>query len=437
MKSVCVIVQNPYEMDIRVRRKAEALVTAGYSVDAIALRSAKSPEKEFTLNGVKVYTISLGKMRGSLVRYAFEYLTFFVLASWKLSRLMRTRKYAIVDINTLPDFLVFAAWWTRRKGAKVVLDMHEITPEFFMSKYGVSESHWLVRLSTFLERVSFRYADHVLTINEPIQRLLMSRGLEAKKATIVMNAADEAIFSNATFVPASEPLDKKFIMMYHGTLTRIYGLDIAIEAFGRVHKEMPGAQIWILGNGPEKNNLQELARKLEIQEKVRFIGSVLPQEIPNWLGRCDVGILPTRRDVFLDYSFSNKLSEYVICKKPVISARLKTIQHYFTDEALAFFEPNNAADLATQMIRVYRDGDLRNRLANRAKSEYAPISWAVMKQRYLKAMEDLGGCAVDAGGFSCSDRTKGFTDGIKSRQEGTVRATAASGAKLCEREGRE
>src|SRR5688572_17871846 len=105
MRSVCILVQNPYDIGIRVRRKAEALVAAGYSVDAIALRPSGSQRKEYVLNGVQVYTISLGKMRGSLGRYAFEYLSFFVLALLNLARLMRHRNYAVVDVNTLPDFL--------------------------------------------------------------------------------------------------------------------------------------------------------------------------------------------------------------------------------------------------------------------------------------------------------------------------------------------
>jgi hypothetical protein len=62
--------------------------------------------------------------------------SFFVLTFFKLARLMHKRRYAVIDVNTLPDFLVFAACYASWKGAKVVLDMHEITPEFFISRFG-------------------------------------------------------------------------------------------------------------------------------------------------------------------------------------------------------------------------------------------------------------------------------------------------------------
>ena len=102
-------------------------------------------------------------------------------------------------------------------------------------------------------------------------------------------------------------------------------------------------------------------------------------------------MLATRRDIFLEFSFSNKLPEYIINRKAVIASGLKTIRHYFSEESLAFFEPNNSADLARQMIRVYADAGLRKRLAENAVREYAPISWSVMKDRYLEMMGTLTG----------------------------------------------
>ena len=394
MKSVCILLQNHYEIDIRVRRKAEALVSAGYTVDVLALQSSYSTAKMYMLEGVNVHTISLGKKRASLVRYFFEYLAFLLWAFFKLSRLIRTRHYSVIDVNNLPDFLVFAGAFAKWKGAKIVFDMHEITPEFYISKYKIAEKSWLIWMLKWVERASFNFADHVITINEPIQRLLESRGLAASKSTVIMNSVDETLFASVsgTSPDISEPTSQhRFVMMYHGTLTHIYGLDIAIEAFGMAHREMPGAEFWILGNGPEKKSLEALSGKLGLESKVKFVGSVLPEEVSQWLKRCDIGVLATRRDIFLDFSFSNKLSEYIIMGKAVISSRLKAIRHYFSEESLAFFEPHDTSELARQMVRMYADPVRRIELAARSKEEYAPICWKVMKARYLKVMDELSG----------------------------------------------
>jgi glycosyltransferase involved in cell wall biosynthesis len=391
MKRVCVLLQNFYEIDIRVRRKTEALIAAGYAVDVLALRSSYTSSKNYTLDGVHVYAFSLGKKRGSMVRYYFEYISFFFWSFFKLFVLTRTKKYAVIDVNNLPDFLVFAAMPGRWTGAKILFDMHEITPEFLMSKYKIGKNHRQVRLARLLERASISYADHVITINQPIQKLLESRGLLPTKSTIIMNSVDELMFSlgSGTALAKSDARPDRFVMMYHGSLTHIYGLDIAIEAFGLVHDHLRHAELWIMGNGPEKAALQKQAKTLGLEKRVRFIELVLPQEVPQWLSQCDIGILPTRGDVFLNLSFSNKLSEYIIMGKAIITSRLKTIRHYFDEEALAYFEPNSPADLAKQMARLYGDRALCGRLAEKAKYEYAPVAWSVMKARYLDLMKEL------------------------------------------------
>src|SRR5437588_4652289 len=159
---------------------------------------------------------------------------------------MRQRRYAAIDVNTLPDFLIFAAAPARWMGAKLILDMHEITPEFYISKYGSVENSWLIRLVKYLEKISFDYADHVITINEPIRNLLIGRGLSPSNAMVVMNSASDERFASILRGAAAKEDLHTFVIMYHGTLTQIYGLDIAIQVFSMAHAEMPGAELWIL-----------------------------------------------------------------------------------------------------------------------------------------------------------------------------------------------
>jgi len=393
MKSVCLIVQQIYDIDPRVRRKAEALVAAGHTVDVLALRSADG-KKNYSLSGVNVRTIALGKKRGSLARYFFEYIAFFLWILFRAPLQMQRRGYEVIDVNTLPDFLIFAPVIARWMGAKLILDMHEITPEFYMSKYRMAESSWAVRVLKILEKISIDFADHVITVNEPIEDLLTRRGLPRSKSTVMMNAVDEDPFLNSGPSLVPERCDReKFVMMYHGTINRIYGIDIAIEAFALVKEEMPGAELWILGSGSEEAALAGLIQERGLGSKVKLLGRVPLAEIPKWLSQCDVGVLPTRRDIFLDFAFPNKLPEYIVMGKAVIVSRLKAIRHYFGESALAYFEPNNPSDLSQQMVRMYRDPQLRTRLAIRAKEEYTPIRWSLMKQRYLTLIDEMMGIA--------------------------------------------
>ena len=272
--------------------------------------------------------------------------------------------------------------------------MHEVAPEYYISIYRASEDSWAVPVLRFLEKISFDFADHVITANDAREDLLVERGLPRSKATVIMNAVDEGRFfysSPSTGLCSRDP--QRFVMLYHGTVHYIYGLDIAIEAFALVHTEMPGAELWIVGAGEEKERLIELTKKRGLASKVLMHGQIPPAQVPTWVSQCDIGILPIRQDAFLDLAAPNKLSEYIVMGKSVIVSRLKAIRHYFSEEALAYFEPNNPADLAKQMARIYRDSGLRARLAAKAKEEYAPICWDVMKQRYLTLIEKLIGPA--------------------------------------------
>ncbi len=81
--------------------------------------------------------------------------------------------------------------------------------------------------------------------------------------------------------------------------------------------------------------------------------------------------------------------------KAVIASRLRTIRYYFSEDALAFFEPHNPSDLANQMLVLYRDPARRHRMAEKALQEFAPIRWSIMKQRYLQLMADATGMGSD------------------------------------------
>jgi glycosyltransferase involved in cell wall biosynthesis len=389
LKRICMVVQNYYEIDPRVRREAESLVEAGYTVDVLSLRMANDRTKSFMINGVNVFTVPLGKKRAGKLQYILEYLSFFWWVSFALTKYSLRWHYGVVHVNTLPDFLIFAACIPKLMGAKLVLDMHEVMPEFYMSKFGVAENHWITKLLKWQEKLSIAFADHIITINVPVQALLESRGLPIGKSTIVMSSVDSQLFAQSLDSHERKRDDRPFVFMYHGTLTAMYGLDIAICAFAIAVQRIRNAEFWIVGDGPEHANLANLADQLGVAGKVKFLGQMPQQEIPKWVAQSDAGVLAMPQDVYLDLSFSNKLPEYIVMGKPVIVSRLKTLSYYFSEQALAFFEPQNKTALAEKMIEICENMQLRAGLTMQARQEYAAIDWSVMKQRYLKVIEDL------------------------------------------------
>ena len=384
-QKICIIVQNYYEIDPRVRRKVSTLVENGNVVDVIALKYKKRPfiNQE---DGATIYNIPLGKMRGGIIRYVFEYFIFWFLSSMILNWQFIKKRYDTVDINNLPDFLVFAAWFPKLMGSKIILDMHEITPEFFMSKYKVGPSSFVYRILVRLESLSCKYADHVIASNDLIAEKVKERNSLNSKLTIVVNTADDKFFRSGESVnEKNRKRNSPIIFMYHGTLTTFYGLDIALEALSIVRSKLPGqgVQLHIIGEGSTLNDLRIMRHKYGLDDLVFFKEPVPIHDISKTLEGCDVGLIPTRRDVFLDLSFSNKLVEYVALRKPVVAARLRGYRHYFREESLGFFEPNNPISLAEAMIKVIKNRSAWEELAENAFQDYQAITWKTMSKRYI------------------------------------------------------
>lgn len=375
------IVQESYPFDVRVRKEAKALLARGHKVSVIALRDIDRPNRE-NIEGVNVYRVAFSKQRGGIVRYLFEYVVFFVLAFLKLNILDRKELFDVVHVNTLPDFLVFSAIFQKLKGRRIVLDMHEIMPEFFMSKFGVGIGHPVVRLLRWVERVSLQYADDVITVNESIKQIFQGRAIPNKSIAVVMNTV------SATSVGARvKRVHHGFNCVYHGTVSDIYGLDTAIASFARAREKYHDMTFHIFGEGPSLSRLKRLVQDLRLEQAVVFHGNVPYEKMMEALDEMDLGILAIRKDVFLNLSFSNKLAEYVYLKIPVISSDLDTVKYYFDDKDLLFFMAGDSNDLTSKIEYAYMN---RNQMVEKAEAAFktsVAFDWDVMAMRYVKVIE--------------------------------------------------
>ena len=80
----------------------------------------------------------------------------------------------------------------------------------------------------------------------------------------------------------------------------------------------------------------------------------------------DLGVVGNRRSAAGDLMLPVKLMEYIALRIPAVVPRLKAIEYYFSDDMVAFYEPEDVASLADAIYRLYRDPELRCRQAERA-----------------------------------------------------------------------
>ena len=157
-----------YESDNRVLRYAESLAARGDDVEILALRRTPEQPVEETINGVKLFRIQdrFGKKEKSKSSFLWPLLRFLFLASWWVMRRHWKRRFNLIHVHNIPDFLVFSAWYPKLMGAKVILDIHDIVPEFFASKFGGSSDSKLVSALKLAEKLSAMFANHVIIAND-------------------------------------------------------------------------------------------------------------------------------------------------------------------------------------------------------------------------------------------------------------------------------
>lgn len=374
-----------YRRDPRVRREAEALVQEGYRVVFLASRQPGEPNRE-VINGVEVIKIpALNRKKTSALVYAADYALFTV---WLFLHLLwRPFKYRLVHVHNMPDFLVFAACLPRVLGRPVIHDVHDLMPEIYCEKFGLGESHWMIRLLMLQERWAGRFANAVLTVEERLRDILSARGISHDKIYVVMNLPDDRLFSPGT----ADKRTDSFTVVYHGTLAHRLGLDVAIRAVSIARQQVPGLKFKILGAGEERTRLINLTEDLGLTDCVSFSQGFVPvEQVVSIVRSADVGIVPLRISSGTDIMLPTKLLEYVSLGIPCIVPRTRTIARYFDDRMVRFFEAENHDSLAAAIVELYRNPDKRESLAREAYLRFGCAHrWSEHKRVYTDLVKRL------------------------------------------------
>jgi glycosyltransferase involved in cell wall biosynthesis len=382
-----------YDEDPRVRREAEALVRSGRPVDVFALRREEDAAHA-DVDGVAVRRLDVQRHQGARLRtYLQEYLDFLARAAVALTAANGRRRYALVQVHTLPDFLVFAALHFRLAGIPVVLDLHEAMPEFFRARFPRASSAPAQAALRLQERLSLEAATAAITVNDALAARLRGLGIPARKVHVVRNTPDLARFDPARFPARPFMADGVLRLIYAGALTPTYELDVVVDALSELRRRRPElpVRLDLYGRGDSATALEAQVAKAahaDAATVVRFHGRIPIEEVPAALAAADLGLAPTRRTDFTDYSLSTKIFEYAAMGKPVVASRLPLVEGTLGD-AVATYEPGSAAGLAAAILDLVDDSEARTRRAAAAADRARHLGWDREGARYVALIESL------------------------------------------------
>lgn len=232
---------------------------------------------------------------------------------------------------------------------------------------GLEMKHFALQM----EKQIFQSTDRVLVVSDELGEFVKSCGVNSDQIEVVPNAVDPARFDipeNGDSVRETLGLQDKTVAGFVGSLKNWHGTETLLRAFLQVHTDLPDLHLLIVGDGPERENLEKLAAHSGISQRVTFTGKVTYGEIPRYLAAMDIAAAPyIPHDNF--YFSPIKIFEYMAMGIATIGAKIgqvKSIVHH--GETGMLFEPGNVNQLVHLLTTLTTDTRLRERLGKNAKT---------------------------------------------------------------------
>lgn len=383
---ICHLAYTFYEEDNRVQRYVNSLIENGYSVDVICLKRNGQSKKD-SLNCFRIFRIQRRNINEKKsTTYLIKIVLFSLRSFFKISFNHLIRHYDLVHIHNIPDFLVFCSIVPKLLGAKIILDIHDILPELYISKFKVKNNSLIFKLLLFLEKLSCRFSDHVIVSNKLWREKLLKRSANHSSCTALINYPDIKIFKPLN---GQKDKNKKFIIIYPGTLNHHQGVDIAIKAFSIIKDRIPEAEFHIYGEGSAFLYLKKLIKELKVEDKVFIYNPVPIEKIAQLIAKASLGIIPKRAEGFGNEAFSTKSMEFMACNVPVIMSQTKIDSLYFTDEMVKFFPSGDVNALSEAIWEVYSQPEKTKERVNKAFELIKSENWEIHKYKYLNIIHSL------------------------------------------------
>jgi glycosyltransferase involved in cell wall biosynthesis len=247
-------------------------------------------------------------------------------------------------------------------------------------------------LSKFLDP----YLAHIMNSSDvvvsPVKRTIIYAKHQGckKEIKIVPHGVDTAWFNvnvNGSIQRKKLGVEKgDIVILSVQRLVQRKGLEYLIYAIPTVVKENPHVKFVIIGEGPEKVKLKELAKTLKVSERIIFLGFVSSDDLPRYYSACDIFALPS-----LYEQFGLVLAEAMACGKPVVSTEVGAIPEVVENGKTGLLvEPKNPTQFAEALLKLANDKNLRKKMggAGRKKAE-KEYDWNIIARKYLEEYEKI------------------------------------------------
>ena len=370
MKKILVSVINNISTDQRLAKVCTSLEKGGYEISVIGTNLYGLAPLHWVY---KTQRFQLFFQKSFLLFAEFNFKLF-----WKL--LFQSDKDTILLSNDL-DSLLPNYWVSKIKKIPIVFDSHEIYSELPSVQGRFSQKVWRKLEKFLIPKMKYFY-----TVSESYANFFEKK---YKNRPIVIRNMP-FLQENDDF-PLDFPLPKKSdekqkILIYQGAVSAGRGIDKMIQAM----QFLENVQLWIVGDGLEKKEYEDLAERLNLSSKIFFFGMILPEKLKKITPSADVGLC-LEEDLGLSYCFAlpNKLFDYIHAEIPVLGTNLPEIQNlvkkYEIGEIIDEHSPQNIAEKLQKLLEKGKDF-YKNQLKT-AKNE---LCWEAEEPKLLSLFHPIG-----------------------------------------------
>jgi glycosyltransferase involved in cell wall biosynthesis len=242
-----------------------------------------------------------------------------------------------------------------------------------------------------MERLVIRRVATVFVVSDESRDRCLGLGVPPERVVIVGNTPENLAALQRDYPIPADIADwaGRPMMLFVGNLLPSRGLPAAIEAIAIVAHDIPEVAFVIVGDGPEKAELQTEVEKRGLHQHVRLLGWKPHAEHAPYYARSTIGVLPFVATKHICITLANKLFDYMGAGLPVLASDVPPMRRVLLETGAGLLAPpSDVTALAQGILRLIGDPELRRRLgeAGRRAAE-TTYAWAEDRRRFLDAVE--------------------------------------------------
>lgn len=293
-------------------------------------------------------------------------------------------------VNALPALIA-----ARRLGIPFVYEVRGLWELTAASRHGAWDRTERFMLERALETLVAKQADRVLTLTEGLREELVSRGVAKENIGLLPNAVDADLFAPRRKSPEAMLRfgvnSGTFALVYAGSLLHYEGLDDLLRAVASVVQGGADVSVLIAGDGEALVELQRLTSELQLERRVKFLGRLAPNDIPELWSVADAAAFPRKPFQVCELVSPLKPLEPMAMAIPVIVSDVAALREMVRDEVTGLVHRAGDSDsLASKLRSLLADPALRQRLGRASRDAIIrERTWRASGQRLAATYDDL------------------------------------------------